>query len=289
MDTPKNSLPLPDPSHPSEVRAFLRAEGFHPSRVLGQNFLIDRNILDIVVAAAEVGVGDEVLEVGPGLGVLTGALLAKGVRLSAVEKDHRLAAWLRERFGGRPDFTLLECDALDADWPSLCPGPGRVLVSNLPYAIAARLLVGLAALPTPPVRMVVTVQREVADRMAAEPATADYGLLSILIQRHYAVRVVKHVSPNCFWPAPEVQSTVCRLDLRRESRGDAAEEEEFRRILRLAFSRRRKTLARSLRGETPDPAAALAGAGIPALARPEDLSPVQWDALVRHLALLRRT
>lgn len=287
MDTPKTSFPLPEPSHPSEVRAFLRAEGFHPSRVLGQNFLIDRNILEIVVAAAEVGAGDNVLEVGPGLGVLTGALLAKGVRLTAIEKDHRLASWLRERFGGRTDFVLHECDALDADWRSLCPGPGRVLVSNLPYAIAARLLVGLAALPTPPARMVVTVQREVADRMAAAPSTADYGLLSILLQRHYSVRVVKHVSPTCFWPPPEVQSTVCRLDLRLESSGNPAEEEEFRRILRLAFSRRRKTLVRSLRGEVSDPAAALAGAGIPALARPEDLSPAQWDGLVRHLVALR--
>ena len=101
MDTPKTSMPFPDPAHPSEVRAFLREAGFHPSRVLGQNFLIDRNILDIVVAAAEVKEGDEVLEVGPGLGALTEALLAQGVRLTAVEKDKRLAGWLRERYADR--------------------------------------------------------------------------------------------------------------------------------------------------------------------------------------------
>lgn len=285
MDTPKNNLPLPlpDPVRPSEVRSFLREAGFHPSRVLGQNFLIDRNILDIVMAAAGVAPGDEVLEVGPGLGVLTGALLAAGARLTAVEKDRRLAEWLRGRFGGRDGFVLLEGDALEADWETLCPGPGRVLVSNLPYAIAARLLVDLAGLPHPPDRMVVTVQREVADRMAASPSTPDYGLLSILLQRHYAVSTVKHVSPSCFWPPPEVQSTVCRLDLRPAEERGRSGETEFRRILRLAFSRRRKTLAHSLKAETDDPSAAISAAGLPPTARPEELSPVQWDALVERL------
>jgi 16S rRNA (adenine1518-N6/adenine1519-N6)-dimethyltransferase len=287
MDTPKNSLPLPDPAHPSEVRAFLRGAEFHPSRVLGQNFLVDRNILEIILAAAGVGAGDEVIEVGPGLGVLTGALLERGARLAAIEKDHRLAAWLRERYGERENFTLHEGDALEADWGALCPGPGRVLVSNLPYAIAARLLVDVAALEHPPARMVVMVQREVADRMTAAPSTADYGLLGILLQRRYAVSAVKNVSASCFWPPPEVQSTVCRLDLRPGARGSSEEEAEFRRILRLAFSRRRKTLARSLRGEVSDPVAALSGAGLPASARPEELSPEQWGALVDKIAAMR--
>ncbi len=280
MDTPKTSLPFPDPAHPSEVRAFLRGAGFHPSRVLGQNFLIDRNILDIVVGAAEVEAGTEVLEVGPGLGALTEALLAKGVRLTAVEKDKRLAGWLRERYAGREHFSLHEGDALEADWRALCPGPGRVLVSNLPYAIAARLLVDLAALPHPPVRMVVTVQREVADRMAAAPSTADYGLLSILLQRKYAVSVVKQVARTCFWPPPEVQSTVCRLDLRPEGERGRADDGEFRRILRLAFSARRKTLARSLRGEAEDVAGVLEKAGVAATARAEELGPEVWDGVV---------
>lgn len=287
MDTPKNSFPLPDPAHPSEVRAFLREAEFHPSRVLGQNFLVDRNILEIIVAAAGVGEGDEAIEVGPGLGVLTGALLDRGVRLAAIEKDHRLAAWLRERFGGRENFTLHEGDALEADWGALCPGPGRVLVSNLPYAIAARLLVDVAALENPPVRMVVMVQREVADRMTAAPSTPNYGLLGILLQRRYAVAAVKNVSASCFWPPPEVQSTVCRLDLLPGARGSAEEEAEFRRILRLAFSRRRKTLARSLRGETADPAGVLAAVGLPATARPEELSPGQWGEVVKRLAEAR--
>ena len=284
MDTPKNSLPLPDPAHPSEVRAFLRDAEFHPSRVLGQNFLVDRNILDIILAAAGAGEGDEAIEVGPGLGVLTGALLDRGVRLAAIEKDHRLAAWLRERFGGRQNFTLHEGDALEADWGALCPGPGRVLVSNLPYAIAARLLVDVAALENPPARMVVMVQREVADRMGAAPSTPDYGLLGILLQRHYAVAAVKNVSASCFWPPPEVQSTICRLDLLPEGGRGGADEAEFRRILRLAFSRRRKTLARSLRGEVADPAAVLTEAGLPASARPEELSPGKWDILVRAIS-----
>ncbi len=277
MDAPPNL------THPSEVRSLLARLDFHPSRVLGQNFLIDRNILQILIQAADLHPGESIVEVGPGLGVLTEALLDSGVGVTAIEKDRRLAALLRERLADRPRLDLIQADILTCDLGALFTRPGAKLVANLPYAIAARLLVELTALPTPPVRIVVTIQREVAERLVAAPATRDYGLLSILVQRPYAVRILKPVSRTCFWPAPDVQSSIVRLDLRSEPLGGAAEEDPLRHLLRHVFSQRRKTLARSLKDLIPDPLPALRAAGIDPGARAEQLPPEAWPGLLRAL------
>ena len=273
----------PNLTRPSEVRALLTQLDFHPSRVLGQNFLIDRNILNILLDAAELRPDDAVVEVGPGLGVLTAALLERAAAVTAVEKDNRLAPYLRARFADEPRLTLIHSDVLECDLPALFPRPGGKLVANLPYAIAARLLVELTALPHPPATIVVTIQREVADRLAAAPATDDYGLLSILMQRHYAVATVKHVAPSCFWPPPEVHSSIAKLVRRPAPLGGPADELALRDLLRHAFSRRRKTMARSLRDLVADPLPALAQAGIAPTARAEELPPEAWPALLRAL------
>ena len=274
----------PNLTRPSEVRALLARLDFHPSRVLGQNFLIDRNVLNILLDAAELQPADAVVEVGPGLGVLTAALLERAAAVTAVEKDNRLAPYLRERFADEPRLTLIHSDVLDCDLPALFPRPGGKLVANLPYAIAARLMVELTAIPHPPARLVVTIQREVADRLEAAPATDAYGLLSILLQRHYEIATVKHVSPSCFWPPPDVQSSIAKLDLRPEPLGGPADELALRDLLRHAFSRRRKTMARSLRDLVADPLPALERAGIAPAARAEELPPATWPALLRALA-----
>ena len=273
----------PNLTRPSEVRALLTQLDFHPSRVLGQNFLIDRNILNILLDAAELRPDDAVVEVGPGLGVLTAALLERAAAVTAVEKDNRLAPYLRARFADEPRLTLIHSDVLECDLPALFPRPGGKLVANLPYAIAARLLVELTALPHPPATIVVTIQREVADRLAAAPATDDYGLLSILMQRHYAVATVKHVAPSCFWPPPEVHSSIAKLVRRPAPLGGPADELALRELLRHAFSRRRKTMARSLRDLVAAPLPALAQAGIAPAARAEELAPEAWPALLRAL------
>ena len=273
----------PNLTRPSEVRALLTQLDFHPSRLLGQNFLIDRNILNILLDAAELQAADEVVEVGPGLGVLTDALLARAAAVVAVEKDNRLAPYLRLRFADEPRLTLIHADVLDCDLPALFPRPGGKLVANLPYAIAARLLVELTAIPHPPALLVVTIQREVADRLEAAPSSDDYGLLSILMQRHYEIATVKHVSPSCFWPPPEVQSSISKLVRRPAPLGGPANELELRELLRHAFSRRRKTMARSLRDLVADPLPALAQAGIAPTARAEELPPETWPALLRAL------
>lgn len=270
-------------TRPSEVRALLAQLDFHPSRILGQNFLIDRNILDILLAAADLQPADRVVEVGPGLGVLTGELLTRAGAVNAVEKDHRLAAYLRTRFAEEPRLILHEGDILEADLPALFAAPGHKLVANLPYAIAARLLVELTALPHPPELIVVTIQREVAERLVARPASKDYGLLAILLQRHYAIAVVKNISPSCFWPPPEVQSAIVKLTRRAAPLGGAANEQALRELLRHAFSQRRKTLARSLRGVAADPLPALAQVGIAPTARAEEIPPDRWPPLLRAL------
>ena len=270
-------------TRPSEVRALLTQLDFHPSRILGQNFLIDRNILNILLEAAALRPGDAVVEVGPGLGVLTGALLERAATVAAVEKDRRLAAYLRQRFADSPKLTLLESDVLDCDFAALFPRAGLKLVANLPYAVAARLLVELTAILHPPALIVVTIQREVADRLVAAPGSDDYGLLSILMQRHYAIETVKHIAPSCFWPPPEVQSSISKLELRPAPLGGPADELALRALLRHAFSRRRKTMARSLRDLVPDPLPALAAAGIPPAERAEQVPPETWPALLRAL------
>ncbi|NLG34519.1 MAG: ribosomal RNA small subunit methyltransferase A [Lentisphaerae bacterium] len=277
----------PNLTRPSEVRALLAQLDFHPSRVLGQNFLIDRNILNILLDAADVQPADPVVEVGPGLGVLTGVLLERAASVTAVEKDNRLAPYLRERFPGHPRLTLLHNDILDGDLPALFSRPGTKLVANLPYAIAARLLVELAAMPCRPARIVVTIQREVADRLEAVPSTKDYGLLSILLQRHYDIQTVKHISRTCFWPPPDVQSSISRLDRRAGPLGGEADESALRHLLRHAFSRRRKTMARSLRDLVDNPLPALESAGIAPSARAEELPPAAWPALLRALDATR--
>ena len=276
-------------TRPSEVRALLTQLDFHPSRILGQNFLIDRNILNILLDAAEIQPTDAVVEVGPGLGVLTEALLDRAASLAAVEKDNRLAPYLRERFANHPKLTLHHSDILDCDFPALFPRPGMKLVANLPYAIAARLLVELTAIPHPPSLIVVTIQREVAERLAAKPGSNDYGLLSILLQRHYAIATIKHISPSCFWPPPEVQSSISKLVRRPEPLGGPADELALRDLLRHAFSRRRKTMARSLRDLVPDPLPALESAGIPPTARAEELPPELWPVLLRALQTIPKT
>jgi 16S rRNA (adenine1518-N6/adenine1519-N6)-dimethyltransferase len=274
----------PNLTRPSEVRALLAQLDFRPSRILGQNFLVDRNVLDILLAAAELAPTDAVVEVGPGLGVLTACLLERASSLVAIEKDNRLAPYLRQRFAESPNLSLIHSDVLDCDLPSIFSRPGMKLVANLPYAIAARLLVDLAALPFPPSLLVVTIQREVAERLAAKPSTADYGLLSILLQRHYEIKTVKHVSRTCFWPPPSVQSSISRLLLRPAPLGGDANETSLRNLLRHAFSRRRKTMARSLRDWVDDPLPALRAADVPPTARAEQLPPEAWPALLRALA-----
>ena len=272
---------------PSQVKAWCIENGFHPNRTLGQNFLIDRNILEAILDAAGVAAGQRVLEVGPGLGVLTEAMLARGARVTAVEKDARLAARLAGALGDPSGLSVIEADALELDFDALLGGGFDACVSNLPYSVGTRILLDVALHRCAPPVLTVLVQTEVAERFAAPPANAARGQAGVWLQLDYDVRLVRAVKASCFWPRPEVGSTIVRLD-RRVSRLSPRERQTFFDLTRYAFMHRRKQFGAALR-KAPAPlgrddatlAALFAAAGIEPAARAEQLTNGQWQALAR--------
>lgn len=263
---------------PAQVKAWCAANGFHPNKVLGQNFLIDRNALEAIVDAADLpAAGARVLEVGPGLGVLTEELLRRGAAVTAIEKDPVLAARLAASLGSPPALAVVAGDALDCIKAGACDG-FPFLVSNLPYQAGTRILLELvqrvapAPAPQPPETLVVLVQAEVADRLAAGPGSKTRGLAGVWAQLDYDVRAVRKVAASCFWPRPEVGSAVVKLV--RHHRNDAlapAARALFRRLTKRAFEHRRKQLGAIFRGV------------IESTARAEQLSNGDWLALAASL------
>jgi len=275
---------------PSQVKAWCIENGFHPNKTLGQNFLIDRNILDATVAASGCGAGQKVLEIGPGLGVLTEALLACGASVTAVEKDSRLASRLAGALGQPQALRVLEADALELDLDVLLAEGFAACVSNLPYSVGTRILLNLALHPRAPQTFVVLVQTEVAERFAAPPGVAARGQAGVWLQLDYAVTLVRAVKASCFWPQPAVGSTLVRLDRAASPLGPEARRWFFD-LSRYAFMHRRKQLAAALR-KAPEPlgrddaalAALFAAAGVDPLARAEQLTNAQWQSLARAFA-----
>ncbi|HMP76226.1 MAG TPA: 16S rRNA (adenine(1518)-N(6)/adenine(1519)-N(6))-dimethyltransferase RsmA [Kiritimatiellia bacterium] len=264
-------------TRPTEVRALLERLDFKPSRVLGQNFLIDGNTLRIMLDAAELSEHDAVLEIGPGLGVLTGPLLERAGRVVAIEKDDMLHAHLVRTLGGTANFTLLHADALDVDLHGWLAGGLNKVVANLPYSVGTRILVELCHAPARPERMVVTVQREVADRMIAKPGGGDYGVLSVFAQVDYAATLHKVVSRNCFFPVPQVESAIVLL-VRRERSAPIHDEPAFRALVKRCFEHRRKQLGTLVKNRD-----AIANAGLDPQQRPETLSVDAWVRLANAL------
>ncbi len=278
-------------TRPSEIKALLAERDILPSRVLGQNFLVDQNILDIILASAHVAEGDGVLEIGPGLGVLTEPLLARARQVVAIEKDRRLHAYLQETFGGHPRLELIQADALDLDLPDYIHTKGIThVVSNLPYSAGTRILVELIHAESRPLRMVVMLQSDVAERLVAGPGTKAYGSLSIQAQLYYDVVLRKQVSPSCFYPPPEVRSALVefyRLDATRHA---VHAPDHFRALIKWCFSQRRKQIGTilhhapaSLMGTAPAIATCLETAGLTHDRRPESIAIAAWCALSNAL------
>lgn len=269
---------------PSEVKAWCIGRGFHPNKTLGQNFLIDRNILDALVDAVGISAGDAVLEVGPGLGVMTEALLQRGARVTAIEKDPALAAWLRESLLPQfPEtFELIEGDALETDWEPLLARGFKAFASNLPYSVGTRILMELIQQPNAPDRLVTLVQQEVAERFAAAPSTPERGTAAIWLQVDYDVRIVRSVKPTCFWPPPEVTSAVVAMDRHTRSTLSFEGKAFVRALSKQVFTQRRKQLGTVLR-KAPAPFRGIdpAKAGIEPTRRAETLSLPEWEALAR--------
>ena len=268
----------------ADVRATLRAVGLRARHALSQNFLADTDVLDAILAEASPGPGSRVLEIGPGLGLLTGGLLAAGSAVTAVELDRGLAAFLRERFAAEVDagsLRLIEGDALDQDLVGLVPPPYDV-VANLPYHITSPILHALLGRTPRPRRLVLMVQREVAERIAAPPGKMSY--LSVFVQYHARVRVALRVPPEAFEPEPAVESAVIVAEpYPLDDRLGPDEEDGLWRLVRAAFRERRKmlhnVLARQLPVDAGRVAAALETAGIDPDRRPQTLAVGEWLVL----------
>jgi len=244
-----------DLATPSAVQRLLRLYGLTPRKRLGQHFLTSRRALERIVAAAELSPGDTVLEVGAGLGTLTWALAQNAGLVIAVEKDPALIAVLRDLFGASSNVHLVEGDILSLDPSSLLRGaPSRTVkvVSNLPYYLASTLILrflyaGLEGLGEVPIAcMVLTVQEEVGRRIVASPGTKEYGLLSVLVQYHAEPRIVASISRSSFYPRPEVDSVVVKLDVHPVPPLPAMDERLFVQVVRAAFGQRRKQLRNAL-------------------------------------------
>ncbi len=270
----------------SEVRRLLIERDFHPSRLLGQNFLVDGNILDILISTSEVEPGDRVLEIGPGLGAVTTGLLEAGAHVTAIEKDHRLVDLLLGLSGAEDRLTLVEGDALEQSLPLIRRQRLTRLVSNLPYGPGSRILVDLLCHAPGLQTLTVTVQLEVAERLVAVPGGKDFGILGLWGQVHAEVELVKEVSPGCFWPRPAVTSAIVHMRRRPRSALPADDLPFFYGLTRHAFQQRRKQLV-SLLAKAPPPfrmeaektRSCLDIAGIPLTARAEDLPLGVWGML----------
>ena len=258
-----------------------------PRRSLGQHFLIDKNIVHKIVRLAELQPGETVLEIGPGRGILTEALLDSSGLVVAVELDAALCAHLRATLGRRSNFRLVEGDALTFEYAQV-PSPFLV-VANLPYYVSTPLLFRLLEDRRRIDRLVLMLQEEVVARLAAAPGGKDYGALSIAAQFYCEVRQAFRVPPTCFRPKPQVGSAVVVLTPLRKPRVSVADEAFFFRIVRAGFAHRRKALPNSLRDEGFEggpTAAALEQAGIDPRRRAETLSIEEFAALTDALLSL---
>ena len=283
MVSDRPSEPADLPSQPSLRR--MRAFGVRPKRDLGQNFLIDSNILGVIERAAELGPEDVVLEIGGGLGVLSEYLAARSAHTHVVELDRSLEPALRDALAPFGETTTLHLgDALQLDYTALDPVPTKV-VANLPYGIAATAILDTIFVLPSVTRWVAMVQKEVGERFAASAGTSAYGVPSVLAQLSCDVRVHRSVARTVFHPVPNVDSVLVLL-----TRNGPAPAPELRALVQGAFAHRRKALPKSLQLHTGDKAlrdrarAALAEIGLPEDARAERLTPAQFRALGEAIA-----
>lgn len=261
----------------TDIRRLLERHGLDPKKSLGQHFLADPNLIRKVIEVADVGPDDRVVEVGAGTGALTGALAATGAAVVAYEVDERLRPVLAEVLAGM-SADLRFADVMDVDLAAELEGEGWKLVANLPYNVGTPLVLDVLIRVAKISSVTVMVQEEVADRLAAVPRTADYGIPSVVVALTGTVVERFPVPPQVFVPAPQVHSSVIRID--RVEPPDHWK--EALSIAREAFGQRRKMLRRSLAGTVSD--AAFARAGIDPTDRPEDLSPSGFLALAEAVA-----
>ena len=276
---------------PSVIRAIRNKYGFQFSKGLGQNFLTDGAVVEGIIEGAEIGPQDLVIEIGPGIGVLTAEAAESAGKVVAIELDRRLITILGDTLAGYDNIEVVEGNVLKTDLCELIAEKkgelkGVKIIGNLPYYITTGIIMKLLEDHVPADSITIMMQKEVAERIAAEPGSRIYGALSVAVQYYCTVSVVEEVPKEVFVPQPKVDSTVLRLDLRSEPAVKAKDEAMFFRCVKAGFGQRRKTLSNSLK-MTGFPAeriaAALDEAGIDPKRRAETLSLQEFADLANAL------
>ncbi|MGB3327945.1 MAG: 16S rRNA (adenine(1518)-N(6)/adenine(1519)-N(6))-dimethyltransferase RsmA [Thermomicrobiales bacterium] len=264
----------------------LRDRGIRPSRSMGQNFLVSPEIVSEIVAVSGVKPGDRVVEIGPGMGILTGELLDSGARVTGVELDDQLAALLRSTWKDHPAFTLVERDARYVEIDAITGGEPYLVVANLPYSVATVVIRHFVEASNPPTSLTVMVQREVAERMTAGPG--DMSLLGLATQFYTESEIVLTVPPDVFLPPPKVDSAVVSMRPREMVPLETDAREPMFALATMAFQRKRKTLANGLAQGLGRPRAEvdaeIAALGIDPGLRPQALTVEDWVLLAGGLS-----
>ena len=265
-----------------DINELLASHGLAPRRELGQNFVADPNTVRRIARLAEVGPGSRVLEIGAGFGSLTLALAETGAEVTAVEVDRGVVPVLREITAPHPNITVVEADAMSIDWDALLGAhQDWVMVANLPYNVATPLVCDLLDGVPQVARMLVMVQREVAERFCAAPRTPAYGAVTVKVAYWATARIAGFVPASVFVPRPKVESALADIRRRPTPAVDVPADELFH-LVRTAFVHRRKMLRRSLAGVVAPEV--FAAAGIDSQRRPEELDVNEWGALTAALA-----
>lgn len=280
---------------PSVTREIMQRYNISANKALGQNFLIDPNILDKIVAAGEVTKENFVVEIGPGLGSLTQKLADAAGEVTVIEKDRNLLPILKKTLNEYNNISYIEGDVLKVNWDEVIPaGKKPKVIANLPYYITTPIIMGFFEKKIPTDRLVFMVQREVAERMVANPGGKDYGSLSIAVQFYSVPEIVTIVPPTVFIPRPDVDSAVVRLVTRETPAVVVQSEETFFTTVRAAFQQRRKTLRNALTNSPElhlskdQVETVLQAAGIDPQIRGERLSLEEFGRISDHIVQITR-
>ncbi|WP_407377930.1 16S rRNA (adenine(1518)-N(6)/adenine(1519)-N(6))-dimethyltransferase RsmA [Megamonas funiformis] len=273
------------------TRYILQRFGIHMSKRLGQNFLIDANIVQGIVDAANVQENDRVLEIGPGIGTLTQALAETGAEVTCVELDKRLPEVLAHTLEAYDNVRVIQGDILKVNIPEIMGDKPFKVVANLPYYITTPIIMALLEKHLPITDIVVMVQKEVAERMAAQPGGKTYGALSVAVQYYTVPEIALYVPPRSFMPSPEVDSVVVNCKVRQTPAVELIDEKIFFKVVKAAFGQRRKTLNNALKSMGVDKniiADVLDKAGIEATRRGETLTMEEFGAIANILAQMAK-
>jgi len=258
----------------SEVLNSLKKLNHRPKRKLGQNFLVDENILNFIVDSSIISEQDNIVEIGPGLGALTQKILVKSNSLLCIEKDKKMYSFLKNRF---PKLKIINKDVLKINPNELFYQNSYKIISNLPYSVASRIIIMFAESNNSPSSMTLTIQKEVAERLVASPNSKEYGVLSILVSNFYDIKILKNISPKCFFPSPKVFSSIVFLKKRNTPLVDEEIFLIFKKIVKYSFTQRRKQLGTSLKNlGLKDLDNSFMNATFSLKDRPENLSINQW-------------